>query len=93
MTDLIEKGSLSVVYTPTDLLTVNFHTKELQGNLFHRHCRTIMGQDAAKPKKFQDQNDAKDRKLASYKEAEIYLCLCTCVLPSEEGTCLNYKVM
>ena len=43
LTDQIEKGRLQVVYCPTEDMTADFFSKPLQGTLFQKFKREIMG--------------------------------------------------
>ena len=43
LTDQIEKGNLSVEHCPTTEMTGDFFTKPLQGRLFEKHRKQIMG--------------------------------------------------
>ena len=43
LTDQIEKGRLQVVYCPTEDMTADFFPKPLQGTLFQKFQREIMG--------------------------------------------------
>jgi len=43
LTDQIEKGRLQVVYCPTEDMTVDYFSKPLQGTLFQKFKREIMG--------------------------------------------------
>ena len=45
LTDQIEKGNLSVEYVPTGEMIGDFMTKPLQGELFKKFKRMIMGHD------------------------------------------------
>jgi len=43
LTDQIEKGRLQVVYCPTEDMTADYFSKPLQGTLFQKFKREIMG--------------------------------------------------
>jgi hypothetical protein len=45
LTDQIEKGNLEVLYCPTDLMLADYMSKPLQGKLFSKFRRQIMGHD------------------------------------------------
>ena len=41
--DQVEKGDLSVMYCPSQLILTDYFTKPLQGSLFHKFKNIIMG--------------------------------------------------
>ena len=43
MCDKVERGELFIEHTSTTAMVGDFMSKSLQGNLFKRHCRPIMG--------------------------------------------------
>ena len=45
MKDRIDKGEMSVLYCPTQEMLADFFTKPLQGALFNRFRRVLMGYD------------------------------------------------
>ena len=45
LTDQIEKGNLTVEYCPTSDMTADYMSKPLQGKLFQKFKREIMGHD------------------------------------------------
>jgi hypothetical protein len=43
MTDQIAKGNLIMEYCPTTEMIANYFSKPLQGKLFQKFCKSIMG--------------------------------------------------
>jgi hypothetical protein len=49
LTDQIAKGNLEVKYCPTEEMIADFHSKPLQGKLFDKFKRQILGHDTISP--------------------------------------------
>ena len=57
--DLIERDVVKVEYCPTEQMVADFFTKPLQGNLFYKLKRVIMGTESVE--EFKRSFDTKER--------------------------------